>query len=151
VSKLETHYFGPSSEKLQEKEVSMARISGKNEKRCLDLVQKVLGGTPYRQRYSGWDDLRGDPTPKLVRGKKLQVDGYFPQYNLVVEYMGQQHDPQYPHFDKRPGRREQRKRYQERRSEYFAKNDIKIVRFYFSELLTDEGIKEKLQKVGIRL
>jgi hypothetical protein len=79
----------------------------------------------------------------------LPVDAYFPDFNLVVEYMGQQHFHANPLMDRRPGRRDQRRQYQERRVEVLREHGIKLIRVRYDEQLTDQMARAKLREVGL--
>jgi very-short-patch-repair endonuclease len=127
----------------------VARILGKAEGACIELFRRVLGGTEVNRRYT-FDFLRGDPTPRQPRGAKLPVDAFFPSFSLVVEYMGPQHDESNVLMDRRPGRRQQRTRYQERRTVVLAEHGIRLVRVRHCDELTEEFVRRKLLNLGIK-
>jgi len=81
---------------------------------------------------------------------KLPVDAFFPSFSLVVEYMGEQHDEMNALMDRRPGRRQQRARYQERRSAVLAEQSIRLIRVWHNEVLTKQLVRQKLLRVGIK-
>ncbi len=101
-------------------------------------------------RRHTFDFLRGDSTPKRPHGVMLPVDAYFPAHDLVLEFMGPQHFLGNPLMDRRAGRKEQRARYQERRTIVLAQHKIRLIRVRFDEPLSDELVHEKLRAVGIR-
>ncbi len=61
----------------------------------IDLCDEVLGLKASRQHT--FDFLRGDGTP----GRRLLVDAYYPELNLVVEYRERQHSESVAFFDKK--------------------------------------------------
>ena len=113
----------------------------KKEEECIKLFEKVLG--TKRSDSHTFDFLLGD------KGTKLPVDAYFPDYKLVVEYMGLQHYVSVPHFDRKAERPEKRRRYFDRRREELPKHGIKLIEFKYDELLTEENVRKKLRDIGI--
>lgn len=92
----------------------------------LDLCDEVLGRKARRQHR--FDFLRGDGDP----GRKLPVDAYYSELNLVIEYRERQHTEAVPFFDRRPTasgvpRGEQRALYDQRRREVLPKHGIKLI------------------------
>jgi hypothetical protein len=124
------------------------RIPGKAEERCLRLFSEVLGGTRCLRRHR-FDFLRGDPTPARPKGVALPVDGFFPDFKLVVEYMGEQHFRPNLLMNRRAGRAEKRARYQELRTTILPQNGLKLIRVRFDEPPTRETVERKLAAVGI--
>lgn len=139
---------GAGSDEEGQGQELVGRIPGFAKDQCIKLFEKVLRAKALRE-YAGFDFLRGDPTPKRPRGVKLPVDAYFPDYSLVVEYMGEQHFMHNPLMNRRPGRREQRPRYQERRLEVLPKHSVKVIRVRYDEQLTEELAWSKLREVRI--
>lgn len=97
---------------------------------ALDLCDEVLGVPGIRQARLDW--LRGDPAPRLPRGVKLPVDGYWPDLGLVVEFQEEQHSQPSPFFDRRHtvsgmGRGEQRRLYDERKRILIPEHGLKLV------------------------
>ncbi len=129
----------------------MGRIPGRAEDKCIRLFQKVLGGARVKRRYAGFEFLRGDPTPKRPKGTRLPVDAYFPDFDLVVEYLGRQHFEENELMDRRPGRREQRRNYRERRAQIPLKAPTKVVWVRYDEPLTEETVRAKLQEAGVEV
>lgn len=108
----------------------MARRADSDEHYVLDLCDRVLGVSGVRQARFDW--LRGDPTPRLPRGVKLPVDGYWPDLRLVVEFQEEQHSQPSPFFDRRQtvsgmGRGEQRRRYDERKRTLIPEHGLRLV------------------------
>ena len=126
----------------------MGRIPGIAKEKCIGLFERVLG-CPALREYAGFEFLRGDPTPLHPEGVKLRVDGFFPQQKLVVEFMGPQHVAPNRLMDRRKGRREQRQRYQERRTELLAGNGIRLIRVSYDESLTEGLVRRKLEEAGL--
>lgn len=79
----------------------------------------------------------------------MRVDTYFPDFRLVVEYMGEQHSAASRLMDRRRGRRDQRAKYQERRTQLLAEQGYRLVRVWHSELLDESAIRTKLKLDGI--
>lgn len=108
----------------------MPRRADSDEHYILDLCDEVLGVPARRQQRFDW--LRGDPTPRLPRGVKLPVDGYWPDLGLVVEFQEEQHTQPSPFFDRRHtvsgmGRGEQRRRYDERKRTLIPEHGLRLV------------------------
>ena len=110
---------------------------GKDEHYVLDLCDKVLGLTSSRQHK--FDFLLGD-MGKNGQRRKLPVDSYYENLNLVIEYYEKQHTENVEHFDKRNKmtisgvhRGEQRKIYDERRRQVLPQNNIKLIEISYSD------------------
>jgi hypothetical protein len=109
----------------------------KDEDYVVDLCDKVLGLKSSRQH--GFDFLVGDPG-KNGKCKKLPVDAYYKELNLVIEYREKQHTESVDHFDK-PNkltvsgvhRGEQRKIYDERRRQVLPEYNIRLVEISYSD------------------
>jgi hypothetical protein len=107
-----------------------------DEQYVLNLCDTVLGKTGLRQHR--FDFLLGDS------GRKLPVDSYYPDLNLVIEYKEQQHTKPNAHFDK-PNkltvsgvhRGEQRKIYDQRRLEVLPKHGIRVIEISYSDFEFD--------------
>jgi len=107
-----------------------------DEQYVLNLCDAVLGKTGLRQHR--FDFLLGDS------GRKLPVDSYYPNLNLVIEYKEQQHTKPNAHFDK-PNkltvsgvhRGEQRKIYDQRRLEVLPKHGIRVIEISYSDFEFD--------------
>jgi len=125
----------------------MVRINKINEKRCLDLVSKVLDCIYILGKR--FDFLRGDPTPKRNSGVTLPVDGFFPKYNLVVEYRGKQHFHPNKLMDRRKGRASQRRKYDKRREEVLPNHGFKLLIFRHDENINDWLVRKRLKEVGL--
>lgn len=52
---------------------------------CLETISQVLGGASYEME---WNDARFT-NPKT--GRRFRFDGFFPKFNLLVEFHGRQH------------------------------------------------------------
>jgi hypothetical protein len=108
----------------------------RDEDYVIDLCDKVLGKVAVRQHRFEW--LKGDS------GTRLPVDAYYPELNLVVEYMERQHTEAVPHFDKRMtvsgvSRGVQRKLYDQRRQELIPKHGINLVTISYSDFEHDSS------------
>lgn len=104
----------------------------------IDLCDDLLGQRALRQHRFEW--LRGDA------GTPLPVDAYYPELNLVVEYMERQHTEAVPHFDKRMtvsgmSRGKQRRLYDQRRQELIPRHGIALVTIGYHELAHSGGMR----------
>ena len=111
----------------------------------LDLCDEVLGLKGLRQHR--FDFLLGDAN---AQGKqvKLPVDSYYPELNLVIEYIDQQHTLPNKHFDKPDlftvsgvHRGEQRKLYDQRRREVLTQHEIRLIELDYSDFCCDNKNK----------
>ena len=101
----------------------MKRTSS-DESYILDLIEHLLDEKCRRQ--ARFDGLLGDEG-RNKRRLRLPVDGYFPEHNLIVEYMEKQHSEPVAVMDNRMTisgcpRGRQRQLYQERKRRYAADN-----------------------------
>ena len=111
----------------------MATRKDSDEFYVIDLCDEVLGIQASRQHT--FDFLRGDGTP----GRKLPVDAYYHELNLVIEYRERQHDEPVPFFDKKTtisgvSRNEQRRIYDQRRRDVLPKHGIQLLEISFVDL-----------------
>ncbi len=98
--------------------------SHSDESYVIDLCDEILKKKALRQHQ--FDFLKGDS------GRKLPVDAYYPDLNLVVEFREKQHSETVKFFDRRQtvsgmGRGEQRKLYDQRRREVLPEHGIKVI------------------------
>jgi len=113
------------------------RREASDEYYVIGLCDKILGMKAEHQ-YK-FDFLKGDT------GIKLPVDAYYPKLNMVVEYYESQHTESTPFFDSKKtasgvSRGDQRRMYDQRRSEVLPKHGIKLVVISY----TDFGSSKKL-------
>ncbi|MFZ4799127.1 MAG: hypothetical protein ACOYMA_16620 [Bacteroidia bacterium] len=116
--------------------------STKDEEYVINLCDKVLGLSSSRQHT--FDFLFGDKNEK-GNSKKLPVDSYFKEVNLVVEYCERQHTEIVNFFDK-PNkmtisgvhRGEQRKIYDERRRQVLQQNKIELIEISYLDFKHDK-------------
>ena len=104
----------------------------------IELCNEVLKREASQQHC--FDFLLGDT------GKKLPVDAYYEDLNLVIEYYESQHMESTPFFDNKitvsgVSRREQRCLYDERRRVELPKHGIKIVILHYSDFGTTKRLK----------
>lgn len=97
-----------------------------------DAIFKTKGSRQYR-----FDFLRGDS------GRKLPVDAFYPELNLVIEFHERQHSEAVPFFDRKPTvsgvlRGEQRRIYDQRRREILPKHHIALIEFHIDEFYTSK-------------
>lgn len=129
--------------------------SNSDESYVIDLCDEVLGELALRQHT--FDFLRGDPSESCPSGKKLPVDAYYPNENIVVEYREKQHTERVAFFDRRAtvsgvGRGEQRQIYDQRRRDILPKYGIKLVEISYSSFRYDSKkriIRNKQQDILI--
>lgn len=124
----------PSNYKGKKKRKSRA---DSDEYYVIDLCDEVLGRKASRQHR--FDFLTGDT------GKRLPVDAYYEDLNLVVEYYERQHSEPIPYWDKKMTasgvtRQEQRKIYDERRKIILPQHGIKLVVINYFDFGTSKRI-----------
>ncbi len=97
----------------------------------LDLLDEILGHVAIRQHT--FDFVLGDSNKNGTK-RKLPFDAYYPELNLVVEYMEIQHDKPVNIFDKKHilttsgvDRGEQRKIYDDRKRRLISENGIQFI------------------------
>lgn len=105
-----------------------------DEEYVLSLCDEVMGVTGLRQH--GFDWLRGDADRNGRLGRKLPVDAFWPELNLVVEVHERQHTEAVKFFDKPERmtvsgvhRGEQRKIYDQRRRDLMPQHGLTLVEF----------------------
>ena len=104
----------------------------------IGLCNEVLGLNASQQHH--FDFLVGDS------GRKLPVDAYYKELNLVIEYCESQHTTSIPFFDNKPtvsgvSRGEQRRMYDERRRIELLRNGINFVSIHYSDFGTTKRLK----------
>jgi hypothetical protein len=90
-------------------------------------------------------------------GRTLPVDAYYPQLNLVVEYLERQHTEDVKLFDKRQtvsgvSRKEQRKIYDERRKTVLPQHGISLITISYSDFRYDRKkriVKDKVHDIKV--
>lgn len=102
----------------------------RDEHYVLLLCAQYLGSQCENQKTFSW--LLGDPTEKTGKQKKLPVDGYWEEHDLIVEYHEKQHSEAVPFFDSKitatgMNRGEQRKIYDARKTQEIPKHGINLV------------------------
>ncbi|MEQ8219369.1 MAG: hypothetical protein RH981_14120 [Arenibacter sp.] len=131
--------YMPSSP-TPKKENSIPKPSNRadsDEKYVIDLCDKVLSKKASRQHTFNF--LFGDIDSRGQK-RKLPVDAYYPDLNMVIEYREQQHSESVPHFDKPTvrtisgvNRGEQRKIYDQRRRDVLEEHKIKLIEIEYSD------------------
>lgn len=109
---------------------SDAKRRDSDETYIISICDEILNEESLKQHRFNF--LRGDS------GVMLPVDAYYPNHNLVIEFMEKQHSEPVKFFDKKQtvsgvGRGEQRKIYDERRKELIPKNGINFITFSYNE------------------
>ncbi len=129
------------------------------ERYCAKLVSDALGGVEYKPGHR-FPFLRGDPTLKRPKGVILPVDAYYPDSKLVLEFREAQHySDRVALWDARitatgQRRKEQRRKYDERREEVLPANGIKLLIIYDCEIVENleddlRLVKRKLKNMGL--
>ncbi len=132
----------------------MGKRADSDEFYVLDLCDEVLGSRSERQAKFPW--LVGDVSPKTERSTQLPVDGYWPGLKLVVEFQEKQHTEAVPLFDRRAtvsgvSRGEQRKLYDQRKSQMLPQHGIRLIVIHKSEFKTksDKIVREHDRDIAI--
>ena len=126
----------------------MVSIKKIGEMNCINFFKKVLKTDNVLLQHR-FPFLLGDVSKKTNKQSKLPVDAYFPDYKLVVEYMGKQHFKPNKLMDRREGRTEQRKRYDELRVIKCKENGLKLIQFRYDDKLDEDTVNPKLSDVRI--
>ena len=122
---------------VKEKKVHKHGRIDSDEYYVIGLCNEALKRTALQQHH--FDFLRGDT------GKRLPVDAYYEDLNLVVEYYERQHTESVALFDKKQtvsgvDRATQRKIYDNRRREELPKHGIKLVVISYSDFGTSKKL-----------
>lgn len=125
------------------------------ERYCAKLVSDVFGDAAYLENYR-FDFLRGNPTPKRLKGVTLPVDAYYPTQKVVLEFREDQHySNRVPFWDSRitatgEARKEQRKKYDKKREELLPANGIKLLIIYDYQITGDYENDRKFIEQAIK-
>jgi hypothetical protein len=122
---------------------------GKDEKYIIDLCDQILGVSALRQHRFPF--LVGDPDKRGIC-RKLPVDAFYENLNLVVEYRERQHSEVVKFFDRRMTnsgvyRGEQRRIYDQRRRDILPQHGIELIEFDYS-IFPHNSHKRLLRIVG---
>ncbi len=123
-------------QKTSKKIPSASNRRDSDEAYVIDLCDEIFGQVASRQHK--FDFLKGDS------GRRLPVDAYYEELNLVIEYKEHQHSEAVSHFDK-PHRMtvsgvhrgEQRKIYDQRRRDLLPENGIKLIEIDYTQFKYD--------------
>jgi hypothetical protein len=120
----------------------------KDESYILDLCDKVLDLVGSRQHT--FEFLIGD-CGKDGRCRRLPVDAYYREHNLVIEYRERQHSEPVAFMDRRQtvsgcSRGEQRKRYDERRREVLTKNALILIELDYA--MFSQTSRKRLRRIS---
>lgn len=122
----------------------------------IDLCDELLNMKASREHT--FDFLRGDPSDKFQKGKKLPVDAFYPLLKLVIEFEESHHSNPVKIFDKPNvmtisgvNRAEQRIKYVELRKEILPKEKLILLFFQFDEfeLRRKRLIKNRIKDMEI--
>jgi very-short-patch-repair endonuclease len=106
----------------------------KGEKRIRDfLIIKNFNFEP-QMRY---DNLLG------IGGKRLSYDFYLPDYNLLIEYQGEQHDHRIEYFHENEDDFEKQQEHDQRKRNYANDNGIRLLEIWYWDFDNIEKILEK--------
>jgi hypothetical protein len=126
----------PIPKNASRKNTSKSGRRDSDEKYVLDLCDEIIGKKASRQHK--FDFLKGDS------GRRLPVDAYYEELNLVIEYKERQHSEAVSHFDKPHKmtvsgvhRGEQRKIYDQRRRDLLPLNGIKLIEIDYTQFEYD--------------
>ncbi len=102
------------------------------------LCNEALGSKASQQHTFPF--LTGDT------GRKLNVDAYYPEHNLVIEYHERQHTEPVKFFDRREtasgvSRGEQRRIYDERRRKVLPEHGITLIEIDYTAFGTSKKLK----------
>ncbi len=121
------------------------RRENSDEYYVIGLCDEILGLKADHQHT--FDFLRGDS------GKLLNVDAYYEELNLVIEYCESQHTEATPFFDHNDRltvsgvtRGEQRKIYDERRRTLLPQHGIKLVEIYYNDFGATKRLKRNPER-----
>lgn len=114
----------------------------------IGLCNEVLKRKALQQHC--FDFLLGDT------GRRLPVDAYYEDLNLVIEYYESQHTESTPFFDNKKtvsgvSRGEQRRLYDERRRTELSKHGIKLIILRYSDFGTTKRLKRDNKKHDIEV
>jgi hypothetical protein len=120
----------------------VTRVARSDEAYIIGLCDEVLGRRASRQHRFGF--LRGDT------GRKLPVDAYYAELDLVVEYRERQHFECIQFWDQKPTasgipRGQQRAHYDKRRREILPQHGIRIVELAVSDFI--HSSRKRLRRV----
>lgn len=125
---------------VKEKNVNEHKRGDSDEYYVIGLCNEVLKRTASQQHH--FDFLRGDTN------RRLPVDAYYEDLNLVVEYYERQHTESVPLYDKKQtvsgvNRAIQRRIYDNRRREELPKHGIKLVVISYSDFGTSKKLSRR--------
>jgi hypothetical protein len=106
--------------------------------KSLDVIENILGEKAIRDRRYDW--------MKSPKGYPLEIDGYFPNHNLAVEFQGQ-------HHYKKGFLGHTNLKYQQqcdtiKRAAIKTKNII-LLEIKYDEPLTEEHLHSRLEELGV--
>lgn len=122
----------------------------KDEHYVIGLCDEILAATAERQYR--FEFLLGDENSRQKR-RKLPVDAYYADRNLVIEYREVQHSAPVPLWDKKRtvsgiNRAEQRRKYDQRRRDVLSAYGIKLVELDYSMFAHDSRKRLKRDRAA---
>lgn len=124
----------------------------------IGLCDRALNSTASRQYVFDFllgdkrgDEIRGDM--RGTRGKKLPVDAFYSDHNLVIEYWERQHTEPVPIMDKRLtcsgcDRRQQRSRYDQLKKLVLGEHGIRLMVLEYTMFECDG--RKRLRRVLVK-
>jgi len=116
-------------------------------KKLLDKL--IVNHNHYDNHY--WKSVNGKLTNGCSRYNGLQLDRYYPDYNLAFEYDGRQHFMFVQSFHKSEREFIAMKERDKRKEEMCKESRIKLIRVNYKEKITQDLILQKLSEVNIQL
>jgi very-short-patch-repair endonuclease len=122
-----------------------ARIYRHSESKAVELITRILETKNVIRNKGVFDWLRGDT------GRRLTVDAYFPDRKLVFEYQGIQHSKPSKLMDRRPGRPDQGRRYDDLRRRLAPEHGLQFLELHYDEPLEEHHLRGKLKDLGFQI
>lgn len=106
--------------------------------KALDVIEQVLNEKAVRDRRYNW--------MKSPKGYSLEIDGYYPQHNLAVEFQGQHH---YKKSFLGYGDLQYQQQCDQIKREAIAAKGIIFLEVKYDEPLTEEHLSTRLEELGV--
>ena len=115
--------------------------TSKSQMRVALFISQILHNSHYEMEQT-WDWLTTE------NNTLMYADIYFPKYNLVIEYHGEQHFIFPNYFHKTHKEFTDAKNRDILKKELISKNNIKFIEWNYREALTEKSAYDKLIKAG---
>lgn len=131
------------SNETKSSQMSIKARENSDEYYIIALCNEVLGLKASQQHK--FDFLKGDS------GRRLPVDAYYRELNLVIEYCESQHTVSTPFFDRKKtisgiSRGEQRKKYDELRRTVLPLYNIKLIELHYCDFGETKRLKRNRER-----